>query len=161
MNILIGTVLLVGLALWLWRKLPDAQARTRARDEIKRLGTFILPRITVALIGAAFFAELLPEERVREMFGTGSGWTGLLLAVVLGPLTPGGPFVCFAVAAAGLQVGASHAAVLAYVTAWSLFSATKLLAYELPLMGKSFLLRRLVLSLPIPFFVALGAALLR
>ena len=161
MNILIGTVLLVGLALWLWRQLPDGDARERARTEVKRLAVFILPRITVALIGAALFAELLPAEQVRELFGSGSGVTGLALAVLLGPLTPGGPFVCFAVAAAGLQVGASSAAVLAYVTAWALFSATKVLAYEMPLMGQSFVLKRLILSLPIPFFVAMGAALLR
>ncbi len=160
MNILIGTLLLVGLAAWLWRQLPDADARARATEEVKRLASFILPRITVALIGAAFFAELLPEERVRELFGSGAGISGLLLAAALGPLTPGGPFVCFAVAAAGLQVGASNAAVLAYVTAWSLFSATKVLAYEAPLMGRSFTLRRLALSLPIPFIAALGAVLL-
>lgn len=157
MNILIGTVLLVGLALFLWRKLPNSEARESAATEAKRLAVFILPRITVALIGAALFAELLPEERVREMFGSGSGLTGLAFATLLGPLTPGGPFVCFAVAAAGLQVGASTSAVLAYVTAWSLLSATKVLAYELPLMGQSFTLRRVLLSLPIPFFVAVGA----
>lgn len=161
MNIVIGTVLLVGLAAWLWRQLPDADARARATEEVKRLAGFILPRITVALIGAALFAELLPAERVRELFGSGAGITGLLLAAALGPLTPGGPFVCFAVAAAGLQVGASNAAVLAYVTGWSLFSMTKVLAYEAPLMGRSFTLRRVVLSLPIPFLVAVGAVFLK
>ena len=157
MNIVIGTLLLGGMAWWLWRLLPDAEARATALTEAKRLGLFILPRISVALIGASLFAELLPAERVRELFGTGSGIGGLMLAILLGPATPGGVFVCFAVAAAGLKVGASSAAALAYVTAWALFSATKVLAYEVPLMGWPFTRRRLVLSLPIPFLVASGA----
>ncbi|MCG6884842.1 MAG: hypothetical protein LJE62_13920 [Silicimonas sp.] len=154
MNILIGSILLVALAAWLWSKLPDAAARERALAETRRLGLFILPRISVALIGAAFFADLLPEERVRTLFGSGAGLTGLLLATVLGPLTPGGPFVCFAVAAAGLHVGATPQAVLAYVTSWALFSMTKTLAYEVPLMGVRFTARRFALSFPIPFLVA-------
>ena len=154
MNILIGSVLLLGLAAWLWSKLPDQAARDQALAETKRLALFILPRITVALIGAALFADLLPEDRIRTLFGSGAGLAGLLLAAVLGPLTPGGPFVCFAVAAAGLKVGATPQAVMAYVTSWSLFSLTKTLAYEVPLMGTRFTLNRVALSLPIPFVVA-------
>lgn len=161
MNIVIGTLLLGGMALYLWSRLLDAEARDRALTEAKRLGLFNFPRITVALIGASFFAELLPEEEVRRLFGASAGFGGLLFATLLGPLTPGGVFVCFAVAAAGLKVGASSAAVLAYVTAWALFSATKVLAYEVPLMGRQFTLRRLVLSIPIPFLVAAGAVLIR
>lgn len=160
-NVLIGTILLGGLAVWLWSKLPDPDARDTARREAVQLARFILPRITVALVGAAFFADLLPEDRVRELFGAGAGITGLLLAALLGPLTPGGAFVCFAVAAAGLAVGASNAAVLAYVTAWALFSVTKLLAYEMPLINRDFALRRVALSLPLPFIVAVAAIFLR
>lgn len=160
MNIVIGTALLGGLALFLWGRLPDGSARDTALREAIKLGQFILPRMTVALIGASFFAELLPAETVRDLFGTGAGFGGLLLATLLGPVTPGGVFVCFAVAAAGLQVGASKAAVLAYVSAWAVFSLTKVLAYEAPLMGQAFTLKRLALSLPIPFCVAGGAYLL-
>ncbi len=115
----------------------------------------------MALIGASFFAELLPEEEVRRLFGTSAGFGGMIVAALLGPITLGGVFVCFTVAAAGLKVGASSAAVMTYVTAWALFSATKMLAYEMPLMGRSFTIRRLVLSLPLPFVVAAGAIFLR
>jgi len=49
--------------------------------------------------------------------------------------------------------------VLAYVVSWALFSTTRLLAYELPLMGRSATAVRLLVSLPVPFAVAGLAAL--
>lgn len=153
MNILIGTVLLVGVAAWLWRKLPDETTRAHAHREILDLAIFIFPRIVIALIGAALFADLLPEDVVRDIFGVDAGLWGLAIAVVLGPLTPGGPFVCFAIAAAGLQVGATEGTVMGYVTSWAAFSLTKVLAYELPILGANITAKRLVLSLPIPFLV--------
>lgn len=157
MNIVIGTIFLGAVAGLLWLRLPNDTARQEAKTGAIQLALFISPRITVALIGAALFADLLPAEVVRDMFGSGSGLVGLALAVLIGPLTPGGAFVCFAIAAAGLQVGASEIAVMAYVTSWALFSVTKTLAYELPLLGGRFLLYRALLSLPIPFLVGFGA----
>ena len=156
MNILIGTILLGAAAFWLWRKLPDADARRRARFESVQLARFIFPRITIALIGAAMFADLLPEEAMRNLFGSDAGYTGLVLAILIGPFTPGGAFVCFAIAAAGLQVGAAEGAVAGYVTSWALFSLTKTLAYELPMLGVTLTMRRVMLSLPIPFLVGFG-----
>ena len=161
MNILIGTILLVGVAVWLWRKLPDDDARAHARSEILDLARFMLPRIVIALVGAALFADLLPEEMVRDAFGVDAGLWGLVIAVALGPLTPGGPFVCFAIAAAGLQIGATEGTVMAYVTSWAAFSLTKVLAYELPIMGTSTTARRLALSLPIPFLVGFASMALK
>lgn len=157
MNVLIGTVLLVAAAIWLWHKLPDEAARTRARFEAIQLARFIFPRITLALIGAAMFAELLPAEAIRDLFGSDAGLLGLALAVLIGPLTPGGAFVCFAIAAAALQVGAAEGAVAGYVTSWALFSMTKTLAYEVPMLGFDLTFRRFAMSLPIPFLVGLGA----
>ena len=161
MNIIIGTILLWGGALWLWNKLPDAIARRQSvRDSIE-LAKFTLPRITLALIGAALFAELLPADRIEGLFGAEAGFTGILLAVLIAPVTPGGAFVAFAIGAAGLRVGASEAAVMAYVSSWGLFSLTKAIAYEIPLLGGQFALRRYLISIPLPFIVALVALSLR
>jgi uncharacterized membrane protein YraQ (UPF0718 family) len=122
-----------------------------------RMAQFTAPRIVVALLGAGFFAELLPPEQVRALFGEGAGVSGVLLAIALGPITPGGAFVSFAVGAAALKAGATSSLVVTYVTSWSLFSASRFLAYELPLMGRQLALRRLLLCLPVPFLIA-GAA---
>lgn len=81
----------------------------------------------VALLGAAFVAELSPEDKIEAAFGVGSGPAGVLLAVAHGPITPGGAFVSFAVGAAALKAGAAPAPVVAYVTSWSLFALTKFL----------------------------------
>lgn len=159
MNILVGTVFLGVVCALLWRKLPDETARRRTLVEAARLAGFVFPRIVVALIGAALFAELLPAETIRTMFGSDAGLFALVLAVLIGPITPGGPFVCFAVAAAGLQAGASAPVVMGYVTSWAAFSLTKTFAYEVPLLGGRFVLWRVLLSLPLPFAVAALAGL--
>jgi hypothetical protein len=69
-------------------------------------------------------------------------------------MTPGGAFVSFAVGAAALKAGAAPVMALAYVVSWTLFSTTKVFAYELPLMGRSATATRLLVSLPVPFVVA-------
>ncbi|MBB95856.1 MAG: hypothetical protein CML68_14845 [Rhodobacteraceae bacterium] len=158
MNIVIGTVLLLGLAGWFWLKLgPDArpEALSRTRSTL----AFTLPRIVVALVGAGLFAELLPPDRVQALFGEDGGWKAILLAALLGPPTPGGAFVSFAIGAAALKAGASIPAVLAYVTSWSLFSITKILVYEIPMMGSRAMWLRVALSWPFPLAVG-GLALM-
>ena len=159
MNILIGTVLLFGLAWLAWSKLATPGPRRKALAGTRDLALFTLPRITVALIGAALFAELMPADRIEALFGEGAGARALILATLLGPVTPGGAFVSFALAAAALKVGATPAAALAYVTSWSLFSLTKLLAYEMPLMGLRLMALRCAVSVPIPLVVGALAAL--
>lgn len=159
MNIVIGTIFLFALSAWTWAKLATPEARQRALTGAARLAGFTLPRITVALIGAALFAELMPADRIEALFGEEAGLRALILATLLGPITPGGAFVSFALAAAALKVGATPAAALTYVTSWSLFSLTKALAYELPLMGARFLALRFVISLPLPLLAGALASL--
>ena len=101
-----------------------------------------------------FMAAVLPVETVETLFGESAGWRGIGLAMVLGGVTPGGPVVAFAIGAAALKAGASDPAVLAYVTAWSIFCLNRLLSYELPLMGARFAKRRILLALPLPLILA-------
>ena len=160
MNILIGTLLLWALALFtlahLRRHAPDRLADVWART--KSTMTFMVPRIVVGLVGAGFMAELLPVGRIEQIFGESSGLTGVGLASIFGALTPGGPFVAFAIGAAALKAGAGWAALMAYVTAWSVVNLNRSIAYELPLMGRQFLLLRSFISLPLP--LVLGVVLL-
>ncbi len=84
--------------------------------------------IAATLMAAAVLAWQSGPAHVLHTALGALGFGGMIVAALLGPITPGGVFVCFAVAAAGLKVGASSAAVLAFITAWALFSATKVLA---------------------------------
>ncbi|MCR9158333.1 MAG: hypothetical protein NXH80_13905 [Rhodobacteraceae bacterium] len=160
MNILIGTVLIGAGALWLWLQLPNEEWRKASYRASLDTFLFTAPRVIVALLGAGFFAELLPEDQVRQLLGSEAGITGVLLAIALGPLTPGGAFVSFAIGAAALKAGASPVAAIAYVTSWSLFSTTKIFAYELSFMGRQATMVRIIVSLPIPFVIAGIASLL-
>lgn len=159
MNILIGTALIGGAAIWLFLWLPNAEWRAASVRAAGQTLSFTAPRVLVALLGAAFFAELLPDEDVQRLFGAEAGLGGLILAAALGPVTPGGAFVSFAVAAAALKAGAAPLMIVTYVTSWTLFSITRIIAYEVPLMGRRSTLRRIAIALPVPFCVAAIAAL--
>ncbi|MGB5862791.1 MAG: hypothetical protein WBG95_00665 [Sulfitobacter sp.] len=154
MNIIIGTFVIGAAAVLLWLKLPNGE--WRLASYLASIDTFLFtaPRVLIALLGAGFFAELLPENEVRQLLGEEAGIAAVLLAVVLGPLTPGGAFVSFAIAAAALKTGASPVAAIAYVTSWSLFSTTKIFAYELSFMGRRATLLRILVSLPVPFVIS-------
>jgi uncharacterized membrane protein YraQ (UPF0718 family) len=160
MNILIGTILLWALALLMLRRLktqaPESLPVVYARGKSTFL--FMVPRIFIGLIGAGFLAELLPVDQIDRYFGANSGLAGVLLATLFGAATPGGPFVAFAIGAAALKAGAGWAPLIAYVTSWSVMNLNRSIAYELPFMGRRFLLFRSAASLPLP--ILLGAWLL-
>jgi hypothetical protein len=159
-NVLIGTVLLWSAAFVLWRRLALPDRRAEAIRNAWTTLLFTLPRTMMALLGAELITELLPQGHIEGLFGSGSGAGGILIASVLGPITPGGAFVSFAIGAAALKNGATWAPVIAYVTSWSLFSLTKILAYELPLLGRHATWWRIAVSLPVPLIVGAGTALL-
>lgn len=159
MNILIGTIVLMALAGWVWRRLDTDARRREAYAGVWRMVVMNGPRLVVALISAGLFAELLPEETVRQYLGDTSGFTGVLLGTALGVLTPGGAFVSFALAAGAMQAGATVPAMVAYLTAWALFGLTKVVAEELAFLGPHFLWRRVVVTLPIPLLAGAAALL--
>ena len=159
MNILIGSVIIWAGALW-------ALARVR-RDHASELRTvwaisldtfvFMLPRLMLGLISAGFLALLLPEAFVQRFLGDSTGFAGLLIASVFGALTPGGPFVAFAIGASALKAGATFGALTAYVTAWCIYSTLRIMSYEVPMMGGRFTKVRLLYSLPVPVVLGLVA----
>ncbi|MEL7151180.1 MAG: permease [Pseudomonadota bacterium] len=159
MNIVIGTLVLLALAAWVWQRLETDARRREAYAGVWRMIVVNGPRLTVALISAGLFAELLPEDTVRAYLGDTSGFQGVLLGTALGVITPGGAFVSFALAAGAMQAGATTPAMVAYLTSWALFAVTKVIAEELSLLGPSFLMRRVAVTLPIPVLAG-GAALL-
>lgn len=114
----------------------------------------LLPRLAIGILGSGFLAHLLPKETVLAWFGPNSGWTGTMLASLAGALTPGGPVVGFALGAASLKAGADLAQVVAYVTAWSLFTFNRMITWEIPSMPWRIVVLRVAVSLPFPFLAA-------
>lgn len=159
MNILIGTLVLIGLAAWVWHKLETGARREQALRGMMAMVRMNLPRMVVAMISAGMYAELLPEALVRQYLGDTAGLSGLLLGTVLGMLTPGGAFVSFALAAGAMGAGATVPAMVAYLTSWGLFSITKMLGGEVSLMGPRFIAQRVAISLPVPLIAGALAML--
>lgn len=119
----------------------------------------LLPRIAIGVLGSGFIAAALPQNIVGQWLGTSSGVFGIVIAILAGALTPGGPVVGFAIGAAALKGGAGAPQVIAYSTAWALYAFPRLLSYELPIMPPRVVWLRVIASLPLPFLAA-GLALL-
>lgn len=153
MNILIGTIVIWAGVFYAWQRLGRTGQQGEAIAAAVELLKFTLPRIGIALLGAGLFAELLPQDQVRSILGREAGFGAIVLASFLGPITPGGAFVCFAIGAGALKAGAAIAPIMAYTTAWALFSTSKILAYELPLLGGRNFMLRFAVTWPIPLLV--------
>jgi uncharacterized membrane protein YraQ (UPF0718 family) len=110
----------------------------------------IVPRMICALIAAEFLALLIPTEFISQFLGNDAGIIAILIGSMTGLMIPSGPVISFSIAATFANAGASVPAVVAFLTAWSLFSAHRILIYEIPLMGLSFLRLRLLSVLLLP-----------
>lgn len=154
MAIIWGLVLVLGLVTYQRRRGLFVEALRFARKQ----AVVVLPRIPMALIAAGFLAELMPEEQISGWIGAESGVLGVVIAAGLGALVPSGPIISFPVAIALMHLGAGVPQLVTFITAWSLFGVQRTLMWEAPLMGWSFVSRRMVVSLPNPFVAALFAA---
>jgi uncharacterized membrane protein YraQ (UPF0718 family) len=159
--ILAVTLVLWGLALTLL--VMTAQRSTSLmHDGLRGSATeFIqlVPRIVVGVIGSGYIAAAVPQDLIGQWLGPDSGLSGLVIAVVGGAITPGGPVVGFSIGAAALKSGAGAPQVIAYTTAWALYALQRVLVYEVPMMPPRIVWLRAAVSLPLPFLAA-GAAML-
>jgi uncharacterized membrane protein YraQ (UPF0718 family) len=119
----------------------------------------LVPRMAIGVLGSGFIAAALPQDLVAAWLGSSSGALGIVLAIVAGAMTPGGPVVGFAIAAAALKGGAGAPQVIAYATAWALYAFPRLLTYELPILPARVVWLRVIASLPLPF-IAAGLAMM-
>lgn len=120
----------------------------------------LVPRMAIGVLGSGFIAAALPQDFVVAWLGSSSGMLGIALAGIAGAMTPGGPVVGFAIAAAALKGGAGAPQVIAYSTAWALYAFPRLLTYELPIMPANVVWLRVLASLPLPFIAAWLAMLI-
>jgi len=117
----------------------------------------MMPKVLAGCLIAVFITFLMPREMVARWVGEESGFPGLVIAVVVGAILPGGPITIYPVAGAFLAMGADGGAVVAFLTSWMLIGSTRALVWELPFFGPHFVFWRVVLSLPLPLFAGLLA----
>jgi len=112
--------------------------------------------IFLSFMVAGLAESLMPREWISSALGENSGWKGLMLAAAAGAITPAGPFVSMPLALGMLKAGAAPAAVITFLSAWSLLAIHRLFAWEVPILGASFAFTRWSLCLILPVLV--GAA---
>jgi hypothetical protein len=154
-GLLIDVILWVSVAALGWlallrgRPVLVTSLRDGSMDFIK-----IVPRIALGVIGSGYIAAVIPSEAITGWLGPGSGWLGVLTAVLAGAATPGGPVIGFSISAVALKSGGGVPQVLAYVVAWALFAFQRLLLWEIPFMPARFVWFRAAVSVPLPFLAA-------
>lgn len=147
-------ILLVGLFAQALRRQEDFGPIVRRFVEQFAM---LVPRMVCALIAAGFIAELIPKEAIAGLLGADAGLWAIPVAAAAGLLVPAGPVIVFAIAAVFAKSGASTAALVTFVTSWSIFAAHRILIYELPLLGPSFLRLRVASAAALPFLAGLLA----
>lgn len=119
----------------------------------------LLPRMLCALVAAGFVAELLPKQAISQFMGADAGYLALPVAAATGLLVPAGPVIAFAIAAVFAKSGATTAALITFITSWSIFASHRILIYEIPLLGTSFLRLRILSAVAVPFLAGAVALL--
>jgi uncharacterized membrane protein YraQ (UPF0718 family) len=117
----------------------------------------MLPKMAAGCLIAAFVTRLLPREVVARVVGGESGLLGILVAMVMGAVLPGGPLTIYPVAGAFLLLGADIGTAVAFITAWNLLGYNRALIWELPFFGPEFVGWRIVLALPLPLIAGVLA----
>lgn len=116
-----------------------------------------LPLFAAIFIVIGFSDLLLPRDVIAAWLGRDSGIKGILVASGVGTLIPGGPFVSFPLIAALYQAGAGLGPVVAFVTAWSLWSLSRL-PMEFAILGPRLMLARVISTVFFPPLAGLIAA---
>jgi uncharacterized membrane protein YraQ (UPF0718 family) len=99
---------------------------------------------------AGLLDVLISPSEVAAWLGTESSMRGILLGWMAGLAIPGGPYLLFPIAAGLLKTGAAPGAVIALITAKTLVSPIRMLAYEAPLLGWPLTIARCVPALLLP-----------
>jgi hypothetical protein len=120
----------------------------------------LIPRVLIGVIGSGYIAAAMPQDLITTWIGPGSGVLGIVIAALCGAVTPGGAVVGFAVGAAALKGGAGAPQVIAYTTAWSLYTIQRLFNWEIHMMAPRVVWLRAAVSIPLPILAGIAAMLI-
>ncbi|MCS7224472.1 MAG: permease, partial [Armatimonadetes bacterium] len=99
---------------------------------------------------------LIPAQWVQRWLSQEAGVRGVLLGVLAGALTPGGPYTSFPIALILIKAGAGVGTIVAYLTAWSLLSFTRY-PMEIAFVGYRLVVLRFLLTAWVPPVIGLLA----
>ncbi|EDM47934.1 hypothetical protein MDG893_15130 [Marinobacter algicola DG893] len=142
----IGTAIVYGAPIVLGSYALSRRDGTFQQGLVRAVEQFVklVPRMFCALVAAGFVAKLIPTAFISRFLGDEAGMTAILIGTVTGLVIPSGPVVAFSIAATFAKAGAADSALVAFITAWTLFAIHRVVIYEIPLLGLSFLRLRLL-----------------
>jgi uncharacterized membrane protein YraQ (UPF0718 family) len=120
----------------------------------------LIPRVLVGVVGSGYIAAVMPPELIARWIGPNSGVLGIVIGMIAGAATPGGAVVGFSVGAAALKGGAGAPQVIAFTTAWSLYTIQRLINWEIHMMPPRVVWLRAAVSIPLPFLAGVTALLI-
>ena len=109
-----------------------------------------LPFLLLGIALAGMIQVLVPPGAVGKWMGDDMGARGLLIGMLLGTLTPGGPFIMFPIAAALLNSGAGVGPMAGFVATRNLVTLNRAVVWEVPFLGAPFVVARILASLYMP-----------
>ena len=115
------SALLLAIAFFQGRDLPLAGLMVAGRTLWRNLPVLLLGFVIAGLVQL-----LIPKELISRWLGAQSGVKGVLVACVVGGLVPGSPYAIFPLVATFYRAGAGIGAVVGFISAWSLWSVSRL-----------------------------------
>lgn len=96
---------------------------------IRLAGATLWQNLALLLAGflmAGLIQVLIPPELISRWLGEAAGAKGIWIGCLVGGLFPGSPYAAFPVVASLSQAGAGLGAVVGFITAWALWSVSRL-----------------------------------
>jgi uncharacterized protein len=96
---------------------------------IRMAGATLWSNLILLIAGfliAGLMQVLLPKQLIATWLGEAAGVKAVLIGCLTGGLIPGSPYVVFPIVAGFYQAGAGLGAMIGFVTAWSLWSLSRL-----------------------------------
>jgi len=136
--------ILLAFAFWRGRDLPMAGLMAAGQTLWRNL-----PILLLGIVIAGLVQVLVPKELISRWLGAQTGVKGVLVACVIGGLVPGSPYAVFPIVASLYRSGASLGAVVGFVSAWSLWSVSRL-PVEMALIDPKAALVRYAITFAVP-----------
>ena len=129
---------------------------------IKNAGTTLWNNLVLLLVGfllAGLIQVIIPKAMIANWLGNQAGLKAVIIGCVAGGLIPGSPYAAFPIAAGFYNAGAGLGAMVGYITAWSLWSVTRL-PVEIAIIDPKLALIRYGITFIVPPLAGFAAHLL-
>ena len=126
---------------------------------IKNASTTLWNNLVLLLVGfllAGLIQVIIPKELISNWLGNKAGVKAVLIGCVAGGLIPGSPYAVFPIAGGFYKAGAGLGAMVGFISAWSLWSVTRL-PVEIALISPKLALIRYAITFIIPPIAGLAA----